>query len=905
MILTFGTVLITPVFAHSGDIIESSVAVIVPTIDGEISPGEWDDAAFFDISNKEGLGGHPDNICYLYIKNDETYLYVAFDIVSDPDLDGPPPDDPYMAGEHVSIWIDGDHSGDYPETPQNDVTYRLFAYVPDDYQPYHKGPSFDASRVYRPDPEEEVLYHEPLPTTGTGQANNTTGHAQYELKIPFAEFEYQLGTTVGIFIFTYNLEYSIHIGQFPSEHSVWTYAFHPEYWADFASEPYLAKVEVTWQMIDEPDNRITPGDLVKYRITVNNIGTIDLTNVIVTLTSPNDRIWIAPWDEVYESSKKQNYGNILVGESESSIWMIYIKVTDLHPLRPGVLFPQEDLSWVDDPVITGNYKLKVKVQSESYVLFTSEISIEVQHPDFSYDYTIEQRERYEEFLLGSMGNPDEWMADFGFPVNTYHPDDELIRNVAAKAIAVPYAADTPYKAAYHIFRWIVLYYLPLTEEEPGFGRGWSDKEIIEKMMKGRSGVCTQFADLAISLSRSIGIPARFIIADFADPYKDHGWAEVYVKAPRVEWVWPIWWREEGYTWVQLDAAMYLFDDPLGYWRSGIEVNNAWYCKYRDCWSSWSWSWMSIPFLGTIHVPHWDDANLNPNPYNPRELSPPQHVFLSLSGTISTGETKTEVYHYRYPLEVRVNLGWLGSDLDLHLYDPYGRHVGMNYTTGQVEVGIPNAIYFGPSAVFELIIAKVPIPGEWKLVICGVNASETPYMVTLSTTQPPPIVLPTVKVAKMFEQSVIHTGREGTVVVATNATVVTGTNIVNFNFTDTLPQSWFIRNLKSVSVLIYDAKGHVLEVSRQDMAVSFQEGKLNVFINFSEGVTVTAENGTEYVIYTLKYGETIQIKYPMFPTETLVLTVYETKTNIVVTSLEGGSMTAITFVKLKVEEKPRR
>ncbi len=40
------------------------------------------------------------------------------------------------------------------------------------------------------------------------------------------------------------------------------------------------------------------------------------------------------------------------------------------------------------------------------------------------------------------------------------------------------------------------------------------------------------------------------------------------------------------------------------------------------------------------------------------------------------------------------LGYRGSDLDLHLYDAQGRHVGMNYETGSVDLEIPGAEYSG-------------------------------------------------------------------------------------------------------------------------------------------------------------------------------------------------------------------
>ena len=49
----------------------------------------------------------------------------------------------------------------------------------------------------------------------------------------------------------------------------------------------------------------------------------------------------------------------------------------------------------------------------------------------------------------------------------------------------------------------------------------------------------------------------------------------------------------------------------------------------------------------------------------------------------------------------------GSDADLHVYDSQGRHVGINYETGQVEVQIPEARYSGPREQREWVELTVP------------------------------------------------------------------------------------------------------------------------------------------------------------------------------------------------------
>ncbi len=60
-------------YGHSGDVL-SSWAVTTPTIDGVISPGEWIDADIADFSLAYCDESHD---VTLYVKNDDTYLYLA------------------------------------------------------------------------------------------------------------------------------------------------------------------------------------------------------------------------------------------------------------------------------------------------------------------------------------------------------------------------------------------------------------------------------------------------------------------------------------------------------------------------------------------------------------------------------------------------------------------------------------------------------------------------------------------------------------------------------------------------------------------------------------------------------------------------------------------------------------
>jgi hypothetical protein len=69
---------------------------------------------------------------------------------------------------------------------------------------------------------------------------------------------------------------------------------------------------------------------------------------------------------------------------------------------------------------------------------------------------------------------------------------------------------------------------------------------------------------------------------------------------------------------------------------------------------------------------------------------------------------------------------LHSNADLHVYDPLGRHVGMNYDTGEIEIQIPNATC---SADPQNITIHELIPGNYRIVLFGTDTGEYTLNVT--------------------------------------------------------------------------------------------------------------------------------------------------------------------------------
>jgi len=114
---------------------------------------------------------------------------------------------------------------------------------------------------------------------------------------------------------------------------------------------------------------------------------------------------------------------------------------------------------------------------------------------------------------------------------------------------------------------------------------------------------------------------------------------------------------------------------------------------------------------------------------------------SVSGELGTGEI------FSLPLAtpnaastLMVSLEYGGSELDIHLHDNHGGHVGMDYATGNVEIGIPGASYSGPKAAHEWISVEGIGLTEYSVkVVCVFSESKTDfslsYLFTLADQTP--------------------------------------------------------------------------------------------------------------------------------------------------------------------------
>jgi hypothetical protein len=76
------------------------------------------------------------------------------------------------------------------------------------------------------------------------------------------------------------------------------------------------------------------------------------------------------------------------------------------------------------------------------------------------------------------------------------------------------------------------------------------------------------------------------------------------------------------------------------------------------------------------------------------------------------------------MEIRVE-----SPVDLHVYDDKGRHAGLNYATGQVELDIPGSTYSGPGTHPQVVRIESPTPGIYSIKLIGTGMGHYTLTVT--------------------------------------------------------------------------------------------------------------------------------------------------------------------------------
>lgn len=140
-----------------------------PTIDGVISPGEWDDAFVLDTS--DFLGTHDNTpqpigsvIGYYKVNAEGTELYVAYENMNDTELEG---------HDEVALYIDDNNDGTYPDA-SNDSEGNYWAVY------YEAGNELKFRPIYNTGGVGTTVYLD----NPQVEASAASGHVVFEFMIP-------------------------------------------------------------------------------------------------------------------------------------------------------------------------------------------------------------------------------------------------------------------------------------------------------------------------------------------------------------------------------------------------------------------------------------------------------------------------------------------------------------------------------------------------------------------------------------------------------------------------------------------------------------------------------------------------------------------------------------------------
>ena len=169
-----GTVVAIPAGAHSGDVLNCGLGT--PTIDGAISPGEWDTAGYIDFQVNIPGGGTTDGTVFAMNDGDNLYLAVRYDYVT--------------VSNSVIFYFDNDNSGGGVVAGDDIILFNNVFY--DNYRTTSGGPH---------DTQDGGT------TDGAGALSNNGTSTVCELSHPLDsadnshDFSLQPGDTVGFNIF--------------------------------------------------------------------------------------------------------------------------------------------------------------------------------------------------------------------------------------------------------------------------------------------------------------------------------------------------------------------------------------------------------------------------------------------------------------------------------------------------------------------------------------------------------------------------------------------------------------------------------------------------------------------------------------------------------------------------------
>lgn len=108
----------------------------------------------------------------------------------------------------------------------------------------------------------------------------------------------------------------------------------------------------------------------------------------------------------------------------------------------------------------------------------------------------------------------------------------------------------------------------------------------------------------------------------------------------------------------------------------------------------------------------------------------------MEGNIATGQSQSVSYDSTSsPLNSEVVLDYAGSEINLHIYDSNGHHLGLNYLTGMVDADIPGARYSGirpgnewailPAGIYTVQVVCISAEASERFTVTSSRALESP------------------------------------------------------------------------------------------------------------------------------------------------------------------------------------
>jgi hypothetical protein len=137
-------------------------------------------------------------------------------------------------------------------------------------------------------------------------------------------------------------------------------------------------------------------------------------------------------------------------------------------------------------------------------------------------------------------------------------------------------------------------------------------------------------------------------------------------------------------------------------------------------------WVSVDILTTSKTIHLNNKQIMVGIAPDCEGQAPYRTMQSVtSENIGSGQWISHNYSSSVSSKsCTFTMGFGGSDVDLHLYDQAGNHVGRNYETGELEMHIQGAQFWGDSSTIEAITIPTSPGAIYQVKAYGANLADS-------------------------------------------------------------------------------------------------------------------------------------------------------------------------------------